>query len=153
MTERTARAATVPAVVPILNPIARRLLAAGMPMGFNGLVTIRGRTTGEPRTTPLAIIDREGRRWIWSPWGDVHWVRNLRAAGEATISVRRHEEQVTATELDADQRVAFFRDVMGPIARGIPFGYTFVRLFDGTNLNDPVGAAEGRAVFELHARE
>ena len=153
MTDQTAaRTATVPAVVSIFNPITRPLLAAGLPMGFNGLIIIRGRKTGEPRTTPVAIIDVHGRRWIWSPWGDVHWVKNLRAAGQATIKVRGRDEEVTATELDSTERVAFFRDVLGPVARRIPFGYSFIRLFDQTDLRDPVGAAEGRAVFELHAR-
>jgi hypothetical protein len=53
-------------------------------------------------------------------------------------------------ELDAAQRVEFFRETFGPYARRIPFGARFVRLFDGVDLNDPVAAAEGRAVFELY---
>ena len=139
----------VPWFVPMLNRLARPLLAAGMPMGFNGLLTVRGRSSGEPRTTPLAIIDVDGRRWVWSPWGDVHWVRNLRAAGEATVTVRRREERVRAVELDPDQRLGFFRDTFGPLTRRIPFGVTFVRLLDGVDVRDPERAAEGRAVFEL----
>jgi deazaflavin-dependent oxidoreductase (nitroreductase family) len=140
----------VPWFVPLFNPLVKPLLKAGMPMAFNGLLTVPGRTTGEPRTTPLAFIEVDGRRWVWSPWGDVHWVRNLRAAGEATIVVRRREETVRAIELDAAQRLGFFRDTFGPFARRIPFGVTFVRLFDGVDVRDPAKAAEGRAVFELH---
>ena len=121
-----------------------------MPMGFNGLLTVRGRTSGEPRTTPLAIIEVDGRRWVWSPWGDVHWVRNLRAAGEATITVRRREETVRAVELDPAQRVGVLpRHVRSarsahPVRRS-----TFVRMFDGVDVSDPVATAKGRAVFEL----
>ncbi|MEZ0239398.1 MAG: nitroreductase family deazaflavin-dependent oxidoreductase [Chloroflexota bacterium] len=139
----------VPWFVPLFNRLVKPLLRAGMPMAFNGLLTVRGRTSGEPRTTPLAIIEVDGRRWIWSPWGDVHWVRNLRAAGEATIVVRRHEETVRAVELDPAQRLGFFRDTFGPLARRIPFGVTFVRMLDGVDVRDPAKAAEGRAVFEL----
>ncbi len=152
MTARTRSAATAPAWVTVFGPIATFLLAAGMPMGFNGLITIRGRKSGLPRTTPVAIIDVSGRRWVWSPWGDVHWVRNLRAAGGATITVRGRKEDVTATELGATQRVAFFRDVLGPVAQGIPFGVRFIRLLDGADLDRPLEAAEGRRVFELHPR-
>ena len=108
-----------------------------MPLGFNGLITIRGRTSGLPRTTPVAIIEVSGRRWVWAPWGDVHWVRNLRAAGRATITVRRRTEDVRATELDPAQRVAFFRDILGPVARGIPFGVRFIRTLDGVDLDRP----------------
>jgi deazaflavin-dependent oxidoreductase (nitroreductase family) len=108
-----------------------------------------GRISGQPRTTPLAIIEVDGRRWLWSPWGDVQWVRNLRAAGHATITVRRQGEEVTARELDPAERVAFFRDVLAPYARSLRFGMTFVRLIDGVDLNHPVEEAQGRPVFEL----
>jgi len=148
--DRIGRAAAAPPWVTFWGPITTFLLAAGVPMGPNALVTIRGRKSGLPRTTPLAIIEVSGRRWIWAPWGDVQWVRNLRAAGRATISVRRRTEEVTATELNSTQRVAFFRDILGPLARSIPFGVWFIRTFDQVDLNDPLGAAEGRRVFELH---
>jgi deazaflavin-dependent oxidoreductase (nitroreductase family) len=139
-----------PRGISIFNAIAKPLLAAGAPMGFNGLLTTTGRKTGLPRTTPLAIIEVDGRRWVWSPWGEVHWVRNLREAGRATVAVRRREEAVRALELGPPERVAFFRDTLGPLARRIPLGVHFIRAFDGVDLNDPVGAAEGRVVFELH---
>jgi deazaflavin-dependent oxidoreductase (nitroreductase family) len=126
------------------------LLDAGVPLGPNKLVTIRGRKSGLPRTTPLAVIEVGDRRWVWAPWGEVQWVRNLRAAGRATITVRRRTEEVTATELDPTERVAYFRDVLGPLARSIPFGVRFIRIVDGVDLNDPVAAADGRRVFELH---
>jgi deazaflavin-dependent oxidoreductase (nitroreductase family) len=146
----TGNAARVPLHVALFSPILKFLLAAGVPLGLNGLITVRGRMSGLPRTAAVAIINVTGRRWIWAPWGEVHWVQNLRAAGRATITVRRREEEVTATELDATQRVAFFRDVLAPLARSIPFGVWFVRVVDGVDLDQPVEAAEGRRVFELH---
>ena len=154
MNVQTAGAATAPRRVTIFTPIAKFLLAARVPLGFNGLITIRGRKSGLPRTTPVAIIDVSGRRWVWAPWGDVHWVRNLRAAGRATITVRGRKEEVRAIELDRTQRVGFFRDVLGPVARGLPLGAWFIRTVDGVDLNDPFEAANGRPVFELtHADE
>lgn len=149
MTASTLSAPGAPAYVKILNPIAKRLLAASVPMGPNGLLTVRGRTTGLPRTTPVAIIEVSGRRWIWAPWGEVQWVRNLREAGGATITWRGRQEAVQATELDAIERVGFFRDVLGPLARRIPFGASFIRIVDGVDLSDPARAADGRRVFEL----
>lgn len=150
---RTDSPSRAPWWVTIFSPIAKALLAAGVPLGFNGLVTVRGRKSGQPRTTPVAIIDVSGRRWVWAPWGEVHWVRNLRAAGRATITVRGRTEDVQATELDQGQRLGFFRDVLGPVARGIPFGFWFIRTVDGVDLNDPVEAAQGRPVFELRSAE
>jgi deazaflavin-dependent oxidoreductase (nitroreductase family) len=140
----------IPRRVRLFSPVLKFLLAAGMPMGFNRLVTIRGRKSGLPRTTPLAVIEVGGRRWVWSPWGEVQWVRNLRVAGRAIIAVRGGTEEVRATELDPTERVGYFRDVLGPLARSIPFGVRFFRVVDGVDLDDPVEAAEGRRVFELH---
>ncbi len=140
----------VPGRVKMFSPILKFLLVAGIPLGFNRLVTIRGRKSGLPRTTPLAVIKVQGRRWVWSPWGEVQWVRNLRAARRATIAVRGRIEEVTATELDPTERVGYFRDVLGPLARSIPLGVWFFRIVDGVDLSDPVAVAEGRRVFELH---
>ena len=142
--------ARVPLSVRIFSPILKLLLRARVPLGYNRLVTIRGRKSGLPRTTAIAVLDVGGRRWVWAPWGEVNWVRNLRAAGRATIAVQSGSEDVLATELDLPGRIVFFRDVLGPFARRIPFGYWFVRLVDGVDLRDPVNVAKDRRVFELH---
>jgi len=150
MTAQVGRAGRAPSYVTLFGPILRFLLAAGVPLGLNGLITIPGRKSGLPRTTPVAIINASGRRWIWAPWGDVQWVQNLRAAGRASITFRRREEEVTATELDQTQRVEFFRDVMGPLARSVPLGVWLVRIVDGVDVNRPEDVAVDRRVFELH---
>ena len=152
MRSQIGSAARAPRRVTFFTPLAKLLLAARVPLGFNGLITIRGRKSGLPRTTPVAIIEVSGRRWVWAPWGEVHWVRNLRAAGGATITVRGRKEEVRATELDPTERVGFFREVLGPVARGIPFGVRFIRIVDGVDLDHPLEAAEGHPVFELHPR-
>ena len=105
MTESISTAARAPRSVTAFGSVFRTLLRAGLPLGFNGLITIRGRKTGQPHTSAVAIIDVEGRRWVWCPWGDVNWVRNLRVAGEATITVRRQSEVVRARELDPTERL------------------------------------------------
>jgi deazaflavin-dependent oxidoreductase (nitroreductase family) len=156
MSDQTRKVATEPSLhvpqrVLFFGAILKFLMKAGVPLGPNKLVTIRGRKSGLPRTTPLAVIAVGGRRWVWSPWGESQWVRNLRAAGRATIAERGRKEEVTATELDPTERVEYFRNVLGAFARSIPFGVQFIRIVDGVDLNDPVAAAEGRRVFELHS--
>ena len=150
MTAHAVQPARVPRFVSLLSPVLQAMLAAGLPVGPNALITIPGRRTGEPRTAGVAIIEVSGRRWIWAPWGEVNWVRNLRAAGRATLTKRGRKEEVKATELDAQERVRFFRDVLAPYARSLPGGMSFVRILDQTDLTDPVEAAQDRRVFELH---
>jgi deazaflavin-dependent oxidoreductase (nitroreductase family) len=141
--------AGVPRQVSLFSPVLGFLLRAGVPLGVNRLITIRGRTSGQPHTTPLAVIEVEGRRWVWAPWGEVHWVRNLRAAGRATINEHGREVEVAATELDYQQRIEFFRDVLGPLVRSMRFGEWFIRTVDGVDLNHPLEVAQERRVFEL----
>jgi deazaflavin-dependent oxidoreductase (nitroreductase family) len=142
--------ASVPPWVAAFSPVLKFLLERGIPLGFNRLVTIRGRKSGQPRRTALAVITVDGRRWVWAPWGEVNWVRNLRAAGGATISFRGGTEAVRATELNATERLGFFRDVLRSLAHRLPLGVTFIRVMDQVDVDDPVGAADGRVVFELH---
>lgn len=150
MSDRNGGAARAPRRVRFFGAILQLLMDAGVPLGPNRLVTIRGRMSGLPRTTAIAVIEISGRRWVWAPWGEVNWVRNLRAAGAATITTGGEKEDVVATELDLSQRVAYFRDVYGPFVRGIPFGVGLVRMVDGVDLNRPDEVAKDRRVFELH---
>lgn len=144
------RTTRVPSWVPFFNPIARLLLAAGVPMGPDVLITVRGRKSGLPRTTPVTICENSGRRGLISPFGEVNWVRNLRAAGRATITVGRRKEEVNAVELGPTEAVEFIRDVLAPHARRTRLGSWFVRNIDKIDIDNPVEAAEGRPVFELH---
>jgi deazaflavin-dependent oxidoreductase (nitroreductase family) len=140
----------VPGFVGILNPIARRLLAAGIPLGPNGLLTVRGRKTGVPRTVPVAFVHIGDRRWLSGTFGNVDWVRNLRAAGRGTITVRGRREEVRAIELGPDEAVAFFSDVLGPYARRLPLGRWLLSVLGaGELLGDPETAARNHPVFEL----
>ena len=143
-----------PAFVRASNPLTRGLLRIGMPMGPNVLLTVRGRTSGLPRSAPVAIAELDGHRWIIAAYGDVQWVRNLRAAGEGDIRRGNHVERIRATELSPDAAVAFYRDTLPAFVRALPwFGRRFVRMLftiaDAAVLNDPAAAAASHPVFEV----
>src|SRR5438128_5275104 len=144
----------VPFFVPLFNPIARRLLGAGVPIGPNALLTVRGRTSGLARTTPVALLVIDGRRWVIGTFGQVNWVRNLRAAGEATLTVNGRPQPVQAVELSTQEAAAFFKDVLAPYVRRVPFvRFVLNRVLGaGEVLTDPDRAAQDRTVFELRPR-
>ncbi len=121
MTTQTTPPPGVPSIVPTLNPLVRRLLRLGMPMGPNVLLTVRGRTSGAPRTFPVAILKAGGRDYVACPFGETNWVRNLRADGHATLRRGRREHPVTAVELPVDEAArvlsaAFPRFLALPVA-------------------------------------
>jgi len=72
------------------------------------LLTTRGRTSGEPRTTPL-IHRTDGDRWVVvaSKGGAPEhpgWYQNLLADPEATIEVKAEEISVRATTASGEER-------------------------------------------------
>jgi deazaflavin-dependent oxidoreductase (nitroreductase family) len=121
-------------------------------MGPNALITVRGRKTGVPRTTPVALVEIDGKRWVIGTFGETNWVRNLRAAGEATLSVGSRREEVRSVELTPEEGAVFFRDVIGPYVRRMRIGRLLLAVLrSGEILDDPAGAAAKRPVFELRA--
>ena len=139
-----------PRWVPLFNRLAKPLLALGVPMGPDVLLTVRGRKSGLPRTTPVTICEYGLRRGFISPFGETQWVRNLRAAGRASVRLGSRREEVRAVELGPDAAAAFIRDVIAPVARGSRLGGWFVRYIDKIDIDHPEEAAVGRPVFEIY---
>jgi len=144
----------VPGVVRLLDPLVRRLLAIGLPMGPNTLLTVRGRKSGLPRTFAVALAEADGRRWVVGTFGEVNWVRNLRAAGKGHVRIAAREEPIVAKELSQAEATAFFRDELKAYLQRLPaparaFTRVFLRLTAPDVLDDPVRAARTRPVFAL----
>jgi deazaflavin-dependent oxidoreductase (nitroreductase family) len=142
----------VPFFVPMLNPLMAGFVRLGVPMGAPmSLLTVRGRTSGRNRTTPVSIFEYDSERYLFGTFGDTQWVRNLRVAGEAVLARGRKRSRVIATELTAEEA--------GPVLQGALARYlaTSMRLFlaryyaasaDGTAA-DYVELAHHHPVFRL----
>jgi deazaflavin-dependent oxidoreductase (nitroreductase family) len=116
--------------VRLANVMTTTLLRAGFKLMGPGdcplyLLTVRGRKSGQPRTTPIATLERDGQRYLMTPYGAVDWVRNLRAAGAATLTRGRRAEEVRAIELPSGEAGLILKEFIqsgNPIGRffGIP---------------------------------
>jgi deazaflavin-dependent oxidoreductase (nitroreductase family) len=153
----TTSPASAPGFVRMPNSLVRGLLRLGVPMGPNTLLTVPGRKTGEPRTVPVAVTEVDGKRWVIGAYGDVNWVRNLRAAGGGVVVLDGRETPVTAKELDPVAAEAFYRDIVGPyLGRQSRILQVVVRavfkLVAPDILEEPALAARKRPVFELCKR-
>lgn len=102
-----------PARTKVLNPITTTLMRLGVrPDPRMALLTIRGRNTGRNRTVPLGVFDRDGRKYIVAAFGEVNWVLNLRAAGEATITQRNHRATYAAEQVQGEEAALVLRDCL-----------------------------------------
>ncbi len=136
-----------PMFVRLGNVLTTTLLRAGFKLVGLGnypmyLLTVRGRKSGQPRTVSIAIIERNGKRYLGAPFGVVDWVRNLRAAGEATLTRGRRSETVNAIELPPREAALVLRE---SIKGGNPFGRYFnvtaessLEDFERTTISHPV---------------
>ena len=93
----------VPSFVHLGNFFTTTLLRAGLKPGNMALLTVRGRKSGLQRTTPISLIEHDGQRWLIAAFGEVDWVRNLRAAGEASLKRGRRPQQILVKELSAEE--------------------------------------------------
>jgi deazaflavin-dependent oxidoreductase (nitroreductase family) len=105
----------------INNAMISSLLHLGIKLWSFSLLTVRGRKSGKPIETPLAIFVQDQKRYLISPYGVVNWVRNLRAAGgEATLTRNRRIEKIHAIELSPEAAALVFRAALRSGPPGVP---------------------------------
>ncbi len=105
----------------INNAMISYLLRLGIKVWSFSLLTVRGRKSGKPIVTPIAIFVQDQKRYLIATYGVVNWVRNLRAAGgEATLTRRRHSEKIHAIELEPETAALVFREALRSGPPGVP---------------------------------
>jgi deazaflavin-dependent oxidoreductase (nitroreductase family) len=96
----------------------------GVSLAGARVLAVRGRTSGEERTTVVNLLELDGERYLVAPRGRTQWVRNLRVAGTGELRVGRRTEAFRADELaDADK---------GPVLRAYldRWGWEVGRFFE-----------------------
>ncbi|MFJ6214663.1 nitroreductase family deazaflavin-dependent oxidoreductase [Streptomyces sp. NPDC092296] len=92
----------------LANGLTNRLVAAvtrtGLSVWGSRVLAVRGRKSGEWRTTPVNLLSHDGERYLVAPRGHTQWVRNIRVAGGGELRLGRRSEAFRAVELaDADK--------------------------------------------------
>jgi hypothetical protein len=132
----------------VFNPAVGRLTRWGISLLGSRVLDVRGRTSGEIRSTVVNLLTVDGARYLVAPRGETQWVRNVRAAGgEAVLRLGRRREAVVLHEVaDADKT---------PILRAYlkAWAWEVGRFFDGLTASSTdeelAAAARGFPVFRL----
>lgn len=93
----------------IFNRSVALLTRAGLSVWGSRELRVRGRTSGEWRTTPVNLLAFDGERYLVAPRGETQWVRNLRVSGSGELRVGRRTESFRATEVPDDEKVEILR--------------------------------------------
>ena len=99
----------------------RTLLRVGFAPAGTYLLTVRGRRTGAPHSTPVTLVEREGGRWLVAPYGAVGWVRNARVAGRVRLSRGRRCEDLEIDEISGNEAAAVLQSYVREVRVVRPF--------------------------------
>lgn len=96
----------------VFNTAVAGLTRMGISVWGSRVLAVRGRNSGEWRTTPVNPLTFEGTRYLVAPRGNTQWVRNMRVAGGGELRVGRRVERFTATELPVEERPRVLREYL-----------------------------------------
>ncbi|TCK00616.1 nitroreductase family deazaflavin-dependent oxidoreductase [Nocardia alba] len=133
---------------PIMNKIFNLLPKWGISVMGSRLLAVRGRKSGEWRTTMVNVMTAaDGARYLVAPRGHTQWVRNLRAAGDGELRLGRRTELFTATEVADADKVPLLRLYLEK------WGWEVGRFFEGVTKDatdaELIAIAPGFPVFRL----
>ena len=118
------------------------VLRRGFKVGSQYLLTVPGRRSGVPRSTPVSIATVDGSRYIVAAFADAAWVRNVQAAGSGTLTRGNETEPVTLTEVPFGDRGPILRAFLEQVRGG-------VRFFGSQTADQIVAGAERYPVFRV----
>ncbi len=137
-----------------------RLIGLGLKLGPQRapmvLLTMKGRKSGQTRTTAVNMFELGGVRYVLGTFGETDWVRNLRAAREATLTLRGRKIPVDAIELPIEEAAPVMREALEPFLK-TKFGAEALGKFFDVKPGAPVSAyldeARRHPLFALRARQ
>ncbi len=91
-------------LVRFVNSLVALFTKLGFALPNQYLLEVRGRKSGKLFSTPVILVKEGNRRWLVSPYGEVQWVKNARAAGQVTLRRGGRSEKAAISEIPPEQR-------------------------------------------------
>ena len=131
-----------------MNKVMMAVQKLGIPTGPAMVLTVPGRKSGQPRSTPMTPFEFQGDLYVVAGYPGADWAANARAAGTGTLARGRRRRQVKIVELTGKEA----RPVLRAFPKEVPVGVSFAKrsgmVRDGTS--DEFEALAGRlAVFRF----
>lgn len=93
----------------VFNAAVGLATRAGVSIWGSRVLRVRGRKSGQWRSTPVNLLTLGSERFLVAPRGNTQWVRNLRAAGDGELVRGRRVEAFVATEMTDEEKVEVLR--------------------------------------------
>ncbi|MFC3776264.1 nitroreductase family deazaflavin-dependent oxidoreductase [Mycolicibacterium holsaticum] len=133
-----------------VNKVMIGLQKLGVGFGGKGpvVLSVPGRKTGKPRSTPVTPMTVDGKRYIVGGVPGADWAANVRAAGEATLHQGRTSQRVRVVEMPVEQARPLLREFPVKVPTGVDFMKT-IGLVTGPNPDEFENLAGRCPVFLL----
>ncbi|GHA16304.1 nitroreductase family deazaflavin-dependent oxidoreductase [Streptomyces purpurascens] len=95
--------------VNVLNRFVAWMTRRGISVWGSRVLAVRGRKSGQWRTTPVNLMTLDGRQYLVAPRGHVQWTHNMRAAGGGELHLGKHVDTFTAAEVADDDKTPILR--------------------------------------------
>ena len=105
-----------------MNKVMMAVQKLGVPTGPAMVLTVPGRKSGKPRSTPMSPFEHDGGLYVVAGYPGADWASNARAAGAGTLSRGRKSRRVKIVELDAAQARPVLRAFAVKVPGGVGFG-------------------------------
>jgi len=105
----------------MINSVFQAMIRLGLGKEYRHILTVRGRRTGNPYSTPVDVMQRDGQRWLVAAYGVTNWVRNARAAGQVTLSRGRRSETLRVAELGPEDSIPVLRQYLREVPVTQPY--------------------------------
>jgi deazaflavin-dependent oxidoreductase (nitroreductase family) len=79
----------------IFNRLFGLLVKIGIGPSHNFLLEVRGRKSGRIYSTPINLLDHNGKKYLVAPRGNTQWVRNVASSQHATLVKGARRERVS----------------------------------------------------------
>ena len=118
-----------------LKPMNKLMIAVqklGVATGPAMVLTVPGRKSGQPRSTPMTPFELHGSLYTVAGYPRADWAMNARAAGVGTLSRGRKSKRVKIVELSAEEARPILRAYPGKVPVGVSFGKRSGLVQEGT---------------------
>ena len=95
--------------VNVFNRFVAWLTRRGVSVWGSRVLAVRGRKSGQWRTTPVNLLTLDGKQYMVAPRGHVQWTHNMRAAGGGELHLGKHVDTFTAAEVGDDDKTPILR--------------------------------------------
>jgi hypothetical protein len=89
----------------IFNRIYGFLVGIGVGFSYNYLLQVKGRKSGKLYSTPVDLLEMEGKRFLVAPRGRTQWVRNAEVAGEILLKKGRQSNRFKMRPLAGPEKL------------------------------------------------